>query len=200
MSDDGKEIGTITMANDRMRAVIDNIELFVEISIIDQPKKQTWIRAVSHYRRGMEALRRHEDFEPHEVMAVQKDLDIYFQDWIHLHGRRGITNYIHMLGTGHMADYLFSVKNLYRHSQQGWENLNHLLKTVFFRRTARGGAGNKCRGDKNRLLPIARWLQRRLLFACGYCYDDIKQVVGNSAIPEGGDNDDDVHGIAIFNH
>ena len=35
-----------------------------------------------------------------------------------------------------------------------------LVKQVYFRRTARGGG----RQASSRLLPIARWLQRRLVF------------------------------------
>ena len=47
-----------------------------------------------------------------------------------------MTNYIHMLGSGHIADeYRSEWKNLYQHSQQGWEAFKPLLKTFFFRRS-----------------------------------------------------------------
>ena len=58
--------------------------------------------------------------------------------------------------------YVGHYGNLYEHSQQGWEGLNALLKSVFFRRTQRGG-GRK----KSRLKPMARWIQRRMLWLIG---------------------------------
>jgi hypothetical protein len=68
-----------------------------------------------------------------------------------------------MIGAGHVADYLYKWKNLYRFSQQGWEAMNSLIKTFFFRRTSHGG-GVKGNSIKSQLFPIARWLQRQLIF------------------------------------
>jgi hypothetical protein len=77
-----------------------------------------------------------------------------------LESREGCPNYMHMLGSGHVADMLFHHWcNLYMFSNQDWEALNMLVKQVYFRRTARGGGR-----QASRLLPIARWLQRRLVF------------------------------------
>jgi len=36
-----------------------------------------------------------------------------------------------MLGAGHIGEYLLHHRNLYKHSQQGWEAFNALLKTFF---------------------------------------------------------------------
>jgi len=95
-----------------------------------------------------------------------------------------------------MSDYLLTSHNLYRHSQQGWENLNHLLKTLFFRHTARGGAGNAGLGSKNRLLPIAKWLQRRLVFSCGFQHEDILKYIANKKLQHVDEQDSsDVHDV-----
>jgi hypothetical protein len=189
LSEDGKEIGIICMDNTRMRKVVNKLEGIINISVVNPGRINKWNLSVEAYRKGMIELRRKSDFTPEEVPEVQKQLDIFFQNWMNLWGRAGITNYIHMLGCGHMADYLLTAKNLYRHSQQGWENLNHLLKTFFFRRTARGGASNKGTGTKDRLRPIARWMQRRLCFSCGLTQEELE------SIPEGDVLDlyDDVH-------
>jgi hypothetical protein len=39
-------------------------------------------------------------------------------------GKEGITNYIHMLGRGHISYFKKQHRNLYKFSQQGWEGLN----------------------------------------------------------------------------
>jgi len=68
------------------------------------------------------------------------------------------------------------------------------VKNIFFRRTARGGAGNAGLGSKNRLLPIAKWLQRRLVFSCGFQHEDILKYIANKK-PQHVDEQDssDVH-------
>ena len=82
-----------------------------------------------------------------------------------------------MLGAGHITEYLRHWRNLYIHSQQGYEAFNALLKSFFFRRTARGGkAGQNSNSDevlRSRLEPIGRWLQRRILWLCGLDSGDI---------------------------
>ena len=82
-----------------------------------------------------------------------------------------------MMSSGHLSVYLKKWKNLYRHSQQGWEAFNSLLKTFYFRRTQRGGVSNAGRGRKSRLLPVGRWLQRRVIWLCGYDQDFIESWI-----------------------
>ena len=79
-----------------------------------------------------------------------------------------------MLGAGHVAQYLFKWRNLCQHSQQGWEILNWLIKTVYFRRTNRGGATNRGKGNQSRLLPIGQFLQRHMMWATGLEGKDIE--------------------------
>jgi hypothetical protein len=55
---------------------------------------------------------------------------------------------------------------MYRFSQQGWENFNHVCTTVFFRRTNHGGRRH-AGAVKSKLLSIGKWLQRRLLWMVG---------------------------------
>jgi hypothetical protein len=46
-------------------------------------------------------------------------------------GVEGITNYLHMLGSGHIKYYMEIHGNLYKYSQQGWESLNAKYKHFF---------------------------------------------------------------------
>jgi hypothetical protein len=60
---------------------------------------------------------------------------------------------------------------------KGWEHLNSLIKTFYFRRTQRGGAVNAGRGEQSRLLPIARWLLRRTMWATGVSFEEMGRAV-----------------------
>ena len=76
----------------------------------------------------------------------------------------GITNYLHLIGTGHLIYYLSLYRNLYRLSQQGWEALNKLIKSQYHCKSNHGGClGNKS-GDMIRgkhLLSTANLITRR---------------------------------------
>ena len=42
-----------------------------------------------------------------------------------------ITNYMHLLGAGHVEYFLTKYRNLCRYNQQGWESLNNKITTIF---------------------------------------------------------------------
>ena len=71
-----------------------------------------------------------------------------------------------MIGAGHFSYYLRKWRKLYCYSQQGWEALNSQIKTVYFRRTQRGG--HKGGGDFNsKVEPNSKWVQRNLFWKAG---------------------------------
>ena len=165
------ELAPLSLENVKTRAIIDNLELLVEVSVTTVDRKAKWNGSVRKYRIGMQTARQREDFTDEDITAFQKTIDEFFQDWVELHGIAGVTNYIHMLGAGHISAYMVEWRNLYKHSQQGWESFNSLLKAFFFRRTSRGGG----RGLRSKLKPIGRWLQRRLLLLCGLKESDLDE-------------------------
>ena len=85
-------------------------------------------------------------------------------------GGKSTTNHTHIYQSGHISELLFHWRNLYKHSQQGWEALNGAMKTFFFRRTNSGGHAGK-HARKSKLKAISHWLQRRLTFVCGFNED-----------------------------
>ena len=77
----------------------------------------------------------------------------------------GVTNYLHLIGAGHLLYYLKQYGNLYRLSQQGWEALNKLIKSHYHSKSNHGGCLGTKSGDMVRgkhLLPTANLITRRL--------------------------------------
>ena len=169
-----KEIGPITMDNVRTRKIVDAMDTLVKFCVVDQSRASLWGSALHNYRIAMVILCKKDDFTDDEIVSYQSHADKFFQAWIRLWQKEGVTNYIHMIGSGHIAEYLYKRKNLYRYSQQGREAMNALIKTFFFQQTSHGGG---VRGDsqKSRLILIARWLQRRLIFLCRHTEESIRQ-------------------------
>jgi len=121
------EIGIICMVNDKSVKIVDYLEELILYCIpsendTDEPiepnRRSKWLRCIPKYRSAMLKLRQHNNFTDSDISSFQNDFDIFFQDWIQLHGKIGVTNYIHMLVTGHFSDYLYKWRNLYKHSQQ----------------------------------------------------------------------------------
>lgn len=134
----------------RTTKIVNHIERLVSLSVIDESRAALWTIAVENYRSAMDLLRQKEDFTNDGIAMFQKHADLFFQNWVKLHGNAGVTNYIHMMGSGHFAEYLYKWRNLYQYSQQGWEAMNSMIKTFFFRRTNHGGAaGNKGTSNKS---------------------------------------------------
>jgi hypothetical protein len=104
-----------------------------------------------------------------EVIAeeFQTRANVWNVVWMSLVGPDGITNYTHIISSGHLAFYIKEWGNLYKYSQQGWETYNSLIKSVYYRRTQRGGHGGKKDEVSLRVTPLARWMQRKLFFLLG---------------------------------
>jgi hypothetical protein len=174
----GKEIGTICLDNNRTRLIVDSFQGLINISVPNNERAQQWKYCVTdHYSPAIRILRKKEDLSEAEIRTFQEHVDLFFQSWVDLVGSDGITNYIHLLASGHIAEYVRYWKSLYPHSQQGWEALNSLIKTFYFHRTNRGGkpGGRRGNGRKSRVLGIGRWLLRRMVWAMGWTYEDMKE-------------------------
>ena len=166
-------ISTLSFGNVRTRKAMDNLEHLIEICIL-QDLHQRWKECISNYRSAMKIVRSHDDLDDGDIIQFQRHVDEFYQDWIVLGlGKKGITNYMHLLGSGHVSELLFKWRNLYVHSQKWWEALNSLIKSVYFRRTNRGGG----KGLKSKLYSVARWCQRKMLWASGYTFKHMEQEV-----------------------
>ena len=154
------------MTNNHTRKIVNGFEHLVSVCVTDEERREQWLECVELWREVVETVRQKEDFTDEQIDVFQHLCDTFFQKWINLHGRDGVGNYVHMIGAGHFAYYLRKWRNLYRYSQQGWEALNSQIKTVYFRRTQRGGhcggGGLNCK-----VVPIAKWVQRNLFWKAG---------------------------------
>lgn len=167
LAEDGT-MGSLSMDNNRTRSIINELELIIDVSFPDSDvNKGRLLRCFPRYRAAIIILRKNSDYTEDEVKMFQKHIDAWFCDWVSVYGKEGCTNYTHMLSSSHVMRYMQEWKCLHRYSQQGWEALNALIKAYFFRRTNRGGLAKNA-AKKSKLLGIARWLQRRMMWYSGH--------------------------------
>ena len=118
-----------------------------------------WKQALSHFNDAMELLDSKRYFEFDDVCKFQDTADKFCDPYIYLTGVEGMTNYIHMMFSGTFAYFLDKYGNLYRFSQQGWENVNGTWKRHFHHNSAKGGG----KGGSSKLLPIMYTVARAML-------------------------------------
>jgi hypothetical protein len=116
-------IDDITLDNNKTRVLCQNMQLILVISVVTG-RYDKWKYVIEKYVSSMVLLRNKDDFSYEDIKLFQAEADYFFSAYIELVGRNGITNYFHLLGSGHISVYLFLYKNLYEHSQQGWEAFN----------------------------------------------------------------------------
>jgi hypothetical protein len=186
-----KQIDIICLDNVRTRKAIYALDNLIDLCLPDDELATKWKICIGHYRNAMELMRQKDDFTDEQIFTFQKACDDFFQIWVDINAVEGVTNYIHMLGSGHVSDYLVHWRNLYAHSQQGWEAFNALVKTYYFRRTNRGGAGNKGTGQRSKLKGLARWMQRRMVWFSGVPFAEMIAFFKLPRNNEGDGNNDE---------
>ena len=116
------KVGEITMDNVRIRKLLPKFEILIDCCLVDEQKKALFKSSIQYFREAMKKVNVRNDLLDAEIFAFQRgDVDYFYRDWVALYGSEGITNYAHMLGSGHCMEYLLKWCNLWLHSQQGLE-------------------------------------------------------------------------------
>lgn len=162
----------VGLSNKKTRKFIGSLTLLID-AIFDKEEdervRDCWRDLVMQYSMAIRILRKRSEYTDNDIETFQNLIDSFFKSYVNETGSEGVTNYIHMLASGHIKYYMEIHRNLYKYSQQGWESLNSKYKQVFFKHTQRGGNYGKDTGENERsyLFPVMRAFQRELLWISG---------------------------------
>ena len=165
------QVGRVSLSNTKVRSFVEHLYLIID-EIFDHDANEQrikWRDMIAEYNMAMQILRKRSDYTNEDIEQFQYLIDNFFEKYFAETGNEGITNYIHMLCSGHMKYFMEIHCNLYKYSQQGWESLNSKYKQVFFRHTQRGGNyGLRTEeGDRTYLQPVMKAFQREMLWISG---------------------------------
>lgn len=164
------ELDQVSFTAWRVRKVLTKLSDLARVLLEEQSPDRLvrWQQMLLKYVKAIRVAFQHEDFTDEEVEVFQDYIDEWYYEYIELVGLPGITNYMHLLGAGHLYHYIKRWGNLYRYQQQGWEMKNGMISAFVHRRTRRGGAGGKY-GDAHtsRIVPVMQWYQRTIGWITG---------------------------------
>jgi len=101
----------VQLRNNTVRKMLWSIDIIVEDAVggSDHEFQTRMISAIESYKSAMKLLTTHRNLSDDEIELFQDFIDDFYETWIELFGEEGITNYIHLLGAGHM---LYFLKNM----------------------------------------------------------------------------------------
>ena len=166
LTEDKKQLGDVKLSNNRARDFAKGFSHLVEVCTdgYDDFMRTTWMDACTRFRKVTEMVDSRYEFEFEDVAEFQLAADEFCDAYFTVTGRDGMTNYTHCLKAGHFSWFLLEYGNLYRYSQQGWENVNSRFKRKFFSNTQRGGGRGTVR---SKLLPVFYSFLREMLWRNG---------------------------------
>jgi hypothetical protein len=154
----------------------------------------SWELLSNNLLRMWDMIERKEDFAEKDLLVLHKYTGTFMHQWVDLCNGKHMTNYIHVLGAGHLTYAARHYGNLYRFSQQGWESLNKLIKHFYYNNTNHGGSYGNGGKDENgkytkgsisgqHCYPLMRFCQRFMMWKLGYG-DTYFQSVTNGVLCE----------------
>ena len=157
-------LSKICLQNNAVRAIVNDMAHIIDKTICGEGVQELK-DSVNSYKEAMKILRiSKRDVSETEIKDFQKHVDDFHERYVKMFGAAGLTNYMHYLSAGHIAEYMLEYGNLSKYSNQGWELLNASIKCMYFCDTNKGGGGGKGDHIKSKLKTIGKWLQRPLLW------------------------------------
>jgi hypothetical protein len=123
----------VTLPTSNCRKFVKAYKKLTPLCLKNSERQSGWDAHFELWNEVMETVRKWDYFEMAEIEEFQEQADAWYLKWYNLHGRDGISNYIHMISIGHIAFYLREWGNLYKYLQQGWESMNSFMKSVYYR-------------------------------------------------------------------
>jgi hypothetical protein len=133
---ENKTVGVICLDNNRIRKILQEYELLVTASVYDRELSTKCNTSIQDYQSAMAILREKRKFTDEKIIAFQSRIDSWFQNWNELWSIEGCTNYTHMLSSGHMTEFMYKWRNLYRFSQQKIQS--HIFHLLLSKNQSRG--------------------------------------------------------------
>ena len=112
----------------------------------NEKMRKEWHNLMDVFLPMMELAEQRPDFTEEDNKKLHCLANRFMDVWCGIFTNEHVTNYIHIIGSGHMYYFIKRYRNLYRFSQQGLEALIQQNKHFYFHNTNHGGCMGRGEG------------------------------------------------------
>ena len=159
----------------------------IDLAIVSESENLSWRAFIVSYLNCMELLTLSREYKPDEI----DKLDLLCKKMYHLlvttiGGLESITNYFHVIGSGHVVWMVRRYGNMWRYRNEGVEAFNAIVSLRHNKNNKKGGYKKTRKGDPIRkcaeFWSLGQWLGRWSLWQLGYG-DTMHQPTDDMWIP-----------------
>ena len=154
----------------------------VAIPASNQELRDDWLSFLHEYVHMNAFLHKTDDYSPADMDMLEQHIEKCYKLLVTRIGgaERGVTNYFHYIGAGHLMWMIRRYGNLWRFCQEGAESLNALVSKRYNLFNNKGGNKQTEEGaPKQKCLPfecLGAWLGRLSLWHTGIAVDFLHEV------------------------
>jgi hypothetical protein len=167
----------------------------VDIAVADTARREEWMTFLYYYIRVNERLHSTLDYTEVDIAELEVDIDAAYGLLVTSIGgkERGVTNYFHYLGSGHIIWMIKRYGNLWRFCNEGAESMNGMASKRYNMFNNKGGYKSSVKNEmKQKCAPfevLGDWLARLSMWHIGtadtmFAVESTTSVVWNPSVGE----------------
>jgi hypothetical protein len=174
----GKKLQKIQLPLDQSKRIFNSKQLgglytAVDIAVSETmpDKRRAWKSFLAEYVASMDILTCSEDYTENTIATLVSHMETSYTTWIQdIAGIKGVTNYFHYYGSGHILWLIRRYGNLWRYRNEGVESLNGILSLRYNKFNNKGGHKNSSKGEEkvcSEFEVLGAWMERVSMWVLG---------------------------------
>jgi len=142
----------------------------IAIPAEDKTKRTLWKSFLTSYVTAFDILTSSIDYTPEVIESLEKEIDTCYAAWLNIAGMKGVTNYFHYFGSGHVMWLIGIYGNLWRWRNEGVESQNSILSLRYNKFNNKGGHKGCKDGEKSQcgqFEVLGAWMGRVSMWVLG---------------------------------
>lgn len=146
---------------------------------VDADRRLQWEILLEAYVAIFDRLRDFKSMPADEINALQLQMDSFCRLYTTMFGSTHVTNYVHNLQAGHIADFLHRYGSVYVHANIGMEATMGTYSSFVNHGTQGGGHAGGTGGRFSEVQAVSRYTTSRAICAIGLMSGDQDAYVGD---------------------
>ena len=147
-----------------------NCAVDIAVPAEDKDKRTRWKSFFTSYVTAIDQLTRSVEYNDDDIVTLEKTIDECYSLWIAVAGIKGVSNYFHYFGSGHIIWLIRRYGNLWRWRNEGVESENSVLSLRYNKFNNKAGHKASLTGQELKCAEfevLGCWMGRVSMWALG---------------------------------